>query len=94
MIKVHIFSGFENPKLGITKDTELEHLYSTRDSSELIQAALDLGLKEVYVQRDRDTDFVHFDLWGAPLRKAREIHKTVNDKEFYTDLGLLRLTSK
>ena len=82
MIKLHIFSGFENPTLAITEDMELGHLYSdVFDKQELLAAGAKVGMKSRWLQ-SKETGLIHFDLWATPLRKAKELYLTVTDEEF------------
>ncbi|MFC1919534.1 hypothetical protein ACFLWX_01930, partial [Chloroflexota bacterium] len=63
MIKLHLFRGFENRRLGITPEMELGHLYSnTGDLAELREAARQLSLNAAWLQRKSDTGFVHYDI--------------------------------
>jgi hypothetical protein len=84
MIKLHLFRGFENQRLGIQRDTLLGHLYSDRDNDELIQAALSLGIDPKFIQNSRG--FYHFDLWGEHLTKARNMFMVVTNHEIYADM--------
>jgi hypothetical protein len=84
MVKIHLFSGFASERLGISRDTQLGHLYSDQDNEELMQAARVVGINPRYIQNSRG--FWHFDLWGQPLQKARQMFKTVTNREIYQDL--------
>jgi hypothetical protein len=85
MIKLHLFTGFDNPALGITPDMELGHLYDDQnDQRALITAASELGLSSGYMQVG--TGLIHFDLWGKPLIKAKNLHKIVTDLELAEDM--------
>ena len=84
MVKLHLFSGFENPRLGIERVTPLGHLYSDRDTLELEQAARELGVPAGALQCSRG--FYHFDLWGEPLARARFRHQIVDSHELYQDI--------
>jgi hypothetical protein len=84
MIKLHLFSGHENARLKITRDTLLGHLYSDKDKEELLEAARLVGVNPDYIQNSRG--FYHFDLWGKPLIKARLFFKQVDNHEIYRDM--------
>jgi hypothetical protein len=84
MVKIHLFSGFENTHLKIRRDTPLGHLYSDQDRSELMEAARLVGVNPKCLQNSRG--FFHFDLWGKPLFKARLFYPRVNNRELYRDL--------
>jgi hypothetical protein len=84
MIKIHLFSGFENQRLKIRRDTPLGHLYSDQSSSELLEAARIVGVNPRCIQNSRG--FYHFDLWGKPLLKARLFYPRVSNHELYRDL--------
>jgi hypothetical protein len=87
LIKLHLFSGFENPRLGIGRDTQLGHLYSDLSHEELLQAAADLSINPAALQCSRG--FYHFDLWGDALSRARLLHKIVGYHEIYRDMMTL-----
>jgi len=89
-MRLHLFSGFENKKLGITLDMELGHLYDWRgDIVVLEREATRVGMKPHWLQ---ETDgFWHFDLWGKPLAKAKELFQIVDDTEFAQDVERLRV---
>jgi hypothetical protein len=84
MVKIHLFSGFENDRLKITRDTPLGHLYSDNNVSELLEAARLVGVNLACLQNSRG--FLHFDLWGKPLLKARLVYPRVNNHELHHDL--------
>jgi hypothetical protein len=84
MVKIHLFSGFENSRLKIERDTRLGHLYSDFSLEELLEAACLVGVKSQCIQNSRG--FYHFDLWGKPLLKARLFFPRVNNRELYRDL--------
>jgi Protein of unknown function (DUF4031) len=84
MVKLHLFSGFENERLGIKRDDLLGHLYSDSSHDELMEAAKIVGLNPRYLQNSRG--FYHFDLWGSPLQRARQNYKVVNNREIYQDM--------
>ena len=85
MIKLHLFSGFENPVLGIKADTELGHLYDDgNDQTEVTKAAIRVGCGRNWLQK---TVFVHYDLWGKPLEKAKLIYPIATDLELYEDMA-------
>ncbi len=84
MVKIHLFSGFENTRLKITREMLLGHLYSDRGCTELIEAARLVGVDPRCIQNSRG--FYHFDLWGRPLVKARLFFPRVNNRELYRDL--------
>ncbi len=84
MVKLHLFSGFENPRLGIERAMLLGHLYSDQDMPELLRAARELGVPAGALQCSRG--FYHFDLWGEPLDRARFRHPIVNNHEIYRDI--------
>jgi hypothetical protein len=91
MIKLHLFSGFENKKLGITKDTKLGHLYSdTQDKDELIKAGTLVGTSTDWLQTPELTGLLHFDLWGTPLRKARRLFPIVSDEQLVYDMERIK----
>jgi len=81
MVKLHVFSGFENARLKIQRDTLLGHLYSDRDQEELVEAAAVVGINPDYLQNSRG--FYHYDLWGKPLFKARLFYQRVTNRELY-----------
>jgi hypothetical protein len=84
MVKIHLFSGFENKRLQIERDTPLGHLYSDSSQSELLAAARQVGVNPRCLQNSRG--FYHFDLWGKPLVRARLFYPRVNNRELYRDL--------
>jgi hypothetical protein len=84
VVKLHLFSGFENWRLGIDRATPLGHLYSDLEIRELLQAARELGVPAGALQCSRG--FYHFDLWGDPLERARFRHKIVDNHEIYRDM--------
>lgn len=89
MIKLHLFSGFENKRLGITPDMELGHLYSdTGDRGELCEAAASVGLYTGTIQEKEG--LVHFDLWGQPLARAIERFPLATDAELYEDMKKIK----
>lgn len=86
MIKLHLFTGFENKDLGITPDMEVGHLYSDDDNKgELVDAAVGCGLNSGYIQ---SASLVHFDLWGKPLERAKKRFRIVSDLELSVDMKL------
>jgi hypothetical protein len=89
LVKLHLFSGFENESLGIRRDTQLGHLYSDSAESELLSAARELGIKPDALQCSRG--FYHFDLWGEPLSEARLHHKIADNHEIYRDMKSRRV---
>jgi hypothetical protein len=92
MVKLHLFSGFENSRLGITRDMRLGHLYSDSSLQELKEAAKRLGINPEYLQNSRG--FYHYDLWGKPLEKACLLFKIVDNHELYRDIRSNRLVSE
>jgi hypothetical protein len=88
MVKIHLFSGFENSRLKIGRDTPLGHLYSDFSPEELLEAAHQVGVKRQCIQNSRG--FYHFDLWGKPLLKARLFYPRVSNRELYRDLQAVR----
>jgi hypothetical protein len=84
MVKIHLFSGFESERLKISRDTLLGHLYSDESLAELLEAARLVGVNPAHIQNSRG--FLHFDLWGKPLLKARLFFKTVDNHEIYRDM--------
>lgn len=90
MIKIHLFSGFENRRLKIKRDTPLGHLYSDCSREELMEAASMVGVHARCIQNSRG--FYHFDLWGKPLIKARLLFPHVTNRELYRDLLTLRVS--
>lgn len=94
--RLHLFSGFENKMLGITPDMELGHLYDWRnDILVLKKLGKEVGMKSNWMQVDDATNFWHFDLWGKPLEKARQLFRIVGDLEFANDLaGFARTVRK
>ena len=84
MIKIHVFSGFENRRLKIERNTLLGHLYSDRGREELLEGARLVGVNPRCIQNSRG--FYHFDLWGKPLVKARLFFPRVTNHELYFDL--------
>lgn len=88
--RLHLFSGFENKKLGITPDTELGHLYDWHNEVLVLKRlGQDVGVKSSWIQCDEATGFWHFDLWGSRLEKAKRIFRIVSDQEFANDLTLI-----
>ena len=86
VVKLHLFSGFENRELGITPDMELGHLYEDTNSFAILAYAADkVGLKEQYAQNS--DGFIHFDLWGKPLERAKRMFKIVSDLELAKDIS-------
>lgn len=86
MIKLHLFTGFENKKLGITPDMELGHLYEDTNSfAILVYAAGKVGMKPKWAQNA--DGFVHFDLWGRPLEKAKQLFHIASDLELAEDIS-------
>jgi len=80
-VKLHLHSGFRVPRLGITPDTELGHLYSDKDNlQELHAAAAKVGMKRKWFQDQ--SDFPHYDLWKDPLRKAKGLFPIVTHNQF------------
>jgi hypothetical protein len=88
MVKIHLFSGFENRRLKIERNTPLGHLYSDGSLEELLQAALLVGVHAECIQNSRG--FYHFDLWGKPLIRARLLYPHVTNRELYHDLQAVR----
>ncbi len=93
MIKLHLFSGWANPRLGITEDTPLGHLYSaTGNTAELILEGARIGLKESWLQISQAKPGVmgsgldHFDLWGSRLKRAKELFPIVTTEELGQDM--------
>jgi len=90
MIKLHVFSGFENRALGITSDMELGHLYDDEeDLAALRRAALKVGLKEQWLQSN-ETGIWHFDVWKKPLESATKLFPIVDDRVFAEDVRAAR----
>ena len=66
---------------------ELGHLYDdTGDYRALIMVAIQLELSSRYLQRG---EFVHFDLWGKPLIRAKELYTIATDLELAEDMERL-----
>jgi hypothetical protein len=91
MIKLHIFRGFEDERLGIQRETWLGHLYSDLSHAELVEAAELIGINPDHIQNNRG--FYHFDLWGKPLIKARLLFRIVINREIYFDMKALALAN-
>jgi hypothetical protein len=87
MVKIHLFSGFENPRLKISRDTRLGHLYSDSSRAELLEAARLVGVDSRCLQNSRG--FYHFDLWGKPLIKARLFFPKADNHMIYRDMQIL-----
>lgn len=86
MVKLHLFSGYENKELGITNDTKLGHLYSnSEDEDELIKAGTLIGASPDWLQGREATGLLHFDLWGTPLRKAVKLFHIVSNEQLVMD---------
>jgi len=85
MVKIHLFSGFENERLKITRKTALGHLYSDDNIDELLDAAKTIGVNPDYVQNSRG--FYHFDLWGKPLTRARLFYPQADNHNLYRDIN-------
>lgn len=84
-VKLHLFQGFANLRLGITSDTELGHLYEDTNSAAILAFAGEkVGVKQEWLQNSEG--FLHFDLWGAALRRAKQLFPTVTDLELVADL--------
>jgi hypothetical protein len=92
MVKIHLFSGFENQRLKIARDTPLGHLYSDDNINELLDAAKTVGVNPDYIQNSRG--FYHFDLWGKPLNRARLFYSQADNHILYRDLKIRRQNSK
>lgn len=89
MVKLHLFSGFENRKLGITPDTQLGHLYSDNNNpEEVMEAGERLGVRMGWLQSSI-TGTWHFDLWGHFLADAKQCFPAVSDEEFAKDMEML-----
>ncbi len=89
MIKLHLFTGFENKSLKITPDMELGHLYDDQnDRAALILAAGEIGLAAGYIQVG---NLIHFDLWNQPLARAKQLYRIVTDEELAEDMKRLNL---
>ncbi len=88
MVKIHLFSGFSNERLKITRDTPLGHLYSDQNVAELMEAARTIGVNTDYLQDSRG--FLHFDLWGKPLAKARLLYPRADNHALYLDIHKIR----
>lgn len=91
MVKIHLFSGFENKRLKISRETPLGHLYSDYNVDELLDAAKLVGVNPDYIQNSRG--FRHFDLWGKPLVKARMFFPRATNRDIYRDMqrvGILK----
>lgn len=89
MVKLHLFSGFDSEWLGITADTELGHLYEDTNSFAILAyAAEKVGAKQEWAQNSNG--FIHFDLWGQPLKKAKALFHIVSDEELAADMKRMR----
>ena len=85
-IKLHLHSGYDVPKLGITADMELGHLYDDAGDLDALHAtASRVGLSRRWFQ-DSQTGLPHYDLWNYPLKKAKELFQIVSDDEMVADL--------
>lgn len=90
IVKLHLFSGFENKELGITPDMELGHLYEdTNNWIILSYAAERIGVKQSWIQPQEKTGLLHFDLWGNRLKWAKQHFLIVDDIEFAADMQRL-----
>lgn len=84
-VKLHLFSGFENKKLGIKSDRLLGHLYDDENSMmALARAAADIGADPNWLQFH--DGFYHIDLWGEPLEKAKKKYQIVSDEQLFDDM--------
>lgn len=84
-MRLHLFGGFENKKLGITPDMELGHLYDEwNDIPTLYNEGRRVGMKPQWLQES--DGFYHYDLWGKPLEKAKELFPIVSDLQLADDL--------
>jgi hypothetical protein len=93
MVKLHLFTGFENEALGITADMELGHLYEDTNSIAILAyAAEKVGLKASYKQ-DSDGLF-HFDLWGKPLERAKRMFPVISDQTLHQDMIRIKREAK
>lgn len=94
MIKLHLFSGFEKSSLGITPDMELGHLYDDgNDGALLADAAARVGVRRERVQTSK-AGLLHFDLWGSPLERARQLFPIVSGREIAGDIQRLPCRSR
>ncbi len=93
MIKLHVFKGFENRRLGITSDTELGHLYDDQnDQVALIQAVNSIMNWPTNGYLQGMGTLIHYDLWGIPLAEAKKLFKVVDRRELAEDIKRLRKT--
>lgn len=87
--RLRIFKGRSDKKLGITPDMEIGHLYHyNNEREELSEFGKLIGLSPSWMQ-NRWEGLAHYDLWGAPLIKARKLFKVVTIEEVYQDMGRL-----
>jgi len=94
-VKLHLHSGFDVPRLGITLNTELGHLYSDCDNmEELHTAATQAGAKREWFQQRLFLHLPHYDLWGTPLSKAKCLFLIVTDGQFMADMETLGLLER
>lgn len=85
VVKLHLFRGFRNAILGITSDTELGHLYEDTNSVAILAFAGEkVGAKQEWLQNS--DGFLHFDLWGSPLERARSLFHIASDEELARDM--------
>lgn len=85
VVKLHLFRGFENPALGITPDTECGHLYEDTGSFAILAFAGEkVGAKREWLQNTGG--LVHFDLWGGPLERAKQLFHIASDHELTRDM--------
>jgi len=86
VVKLHLFSGYVNRALGISKEMELGHLYDDgNDFRCLMDAGKGLGMDRGWIQKK--SGFYHFDVWGVALEKAKQLFPIVSDTELATDMA-------
>lgn len=85
VVKLHLFGGFENKELGITSNMELGHLYEDTNSIAILAYAGEkVGIKQGWLQNS--DGFFHFDLWGSPLQRAKQLFQVASDLELASDM--------
>lgn len=91
-VKVHLHFIYEPiPYLRIGAYTELGHLYTDDNAlEELHQAAERVGMRRSWLQPEAMTGLAHYDLWRAPLEKAKILVPIVDDDTFVADIERLK----
>src|SRR4030042_753368 len=79
--RLRVFRAIADANLGITPGMERGHLYHhLNDSDELALIGRMLGLNPLWM-KNRGKGLAHYDLWGAPLERAKRLFKIVTGEE-------------